>query len=79
MLSTMVTISLAGICWRMVRVDVIAERGGLFNARAGARAHVNLELSRIDGGKEVLPEPWREQPDRCQRKDQEARSERRAA
>ena len=35
-------------------VDVVAQGRGFFNARAGARAQVNLELAGIDGGKEIL-------------------------
>jgi hypothetical protein len=35
-------------------VDVIAERGGLFDARAGAGADVNLELAGVDRREEVL-------------------------
>ncbi len=42
-------------------VDVIAQGSRLFNARSGARAHVNLELPRIHRGKEVLPQPRRQQ------------------
>ncbi len=37
------------------RVDVIAERGGLFDAGTGACANVNLELAGIYRGEEVLP------------------------
>ena len=36
-------------------VNLIAERGGLFDARAGGRAHVKLELAAIDRGKKSWP------------------------
>ena len=36
------------------RVDVVAERGRLLDARAGAGADVNLELAGVDRRKEVL-------------------------
>ncbi len=49
----------------MVPIDVIAEQRGLFNARTGAGAHVDLELPRIDAGKEVLAERRRQQAHRA--------------
>ena len=55
------------------RVDVVAERGRFLDARAGAGAHVNLELAGVHRREEVLAEPRREQPDRtqCKRREQD--------
>ena len=58
-------------------IDVIAQRGRLLDARAGAGAHVNLELAGIDGGKEVLPQPRRQQRHRADREHAGRRSGRR--
>ena len=52
-------------------VDVVAEQGRLFNARAGAGAHVNLELAGVHGGEEVLPQRGRQKPHRTHGKDEE--------
>jgi hypothetical protein len=58
-------------------VDVVAERGRLFDARAGAGAHVNLELAGVHRGEEVLAQPGRqhERPNlsRKQKQDQKDR------
>ena len=71
MLSTMVTISLGGNVLADGRVDVVAERGGLFDAGAGAGADVNLELAGVDGGEEVLAEQGGEKAHGGQREDEE--------
>ena len=54
----MLLICLAGITSRMVASIAIAERGGLLDARAGARAHVQLDLAAVDG-RERSPDPGR--------------------
>ena len=55
------------MCLADRRVDVVAQRRRLFDARAGARAHVNLELPRIHRWKEVLPQKRRQQRHRPHR------------
>ena len=52
-------------------VDVVAERGGLFDARAGAGADVNLELAGVHRGEEVLAQKRR----KSQRADGEEQEE----
>ncbi len=44
-------------------LDLIAEPGGIFNARAGVGSHMKLELAAIDRGEEVLSQPWIEESD----------------
>ena len=39
-----------------VGFHAIAKRGGFFDARAGGRAHVQLELAAIDAREKILPE-----------------------
>ena len=57
MLSMMLAISLGGMISRIDRFDAIAERRRLLDARAGRRAHVQLELAGVDGREEVLADP----------------------
>src|SRR5258708_10866336 len=52
----------------------IAKRCWLLERGAGLCAHVQFELSAIDSGKEVLPEPW-EQREGCETCREEADSE----
>ncbi len=59
----------------MVASDVVAERGRLFDARAGAGADVNLELAGVHGGEEILAEPGRKQANRANGEDQEENQE----
>ena len=60
-MSTIVAISFAGNVLTNGCINVIAQRGRLLDARAGARAHMNLELPGIDRRKEVLPQPGHQQ------------------
>ena len=70
MLSTMVTSFVGRNLLADGGVDVVAESGGLFNARAGVGAHVDLELAGVDGGEEVLAEPGSEYASEREGKDQ---------
>ena len=72
-LSRMVATSLAGISWRMVGVDVVAERGRFFDAGASAGADVNLEWPESTEGKKS----WPSQGARRRRKRRKSRRRRR--
>ena len=52
-------------------VDVVAERGRLFDARSGAGADVNLELAGVHRGKEILAQKRRQQAHRAEGEEQE--------
>ena len=56
-------------------VDLVAQAGSLFDARAGAGADVELELAAVAGGKEVLSQPRIEQRKGPDAKDEEQHDE----
>ena len=78
MLSMMVTSSLFGNLAPDGVVDLVAQRRGLLDACTGAGAHVQLELTRVDGGEEILAQPRVQQGKGARSKDKKENEEDRA-
>ena len=55
-LSTIEPSSLGGMVWRISRLDIAEQSGGILDARADGRAHMQGDLAGIDGGEEIRAE-----------------------